>query len=557
MNQAELSILDSTLENAIRLERFSASERKKVLAILEQLQKDLRTKLLGDLTDFGKARVNKLLKESTQIIETAYKEIAPVIKTSAQGVNVISKIKTIIDADKSELSFGLRVIPKDQAIPKIGDVLKSSFEWVDGKNLGKSLGATSSIGIEAASEVEIRRAMFKLSGLEGEYSGNKVVLIRGTFKDIGNDPGEWLLKKPKVIEVFNKNELPVYKSYDEFKEALRLAKPKETLIILSSSDSRAGGAIIFHLNNDTSVEMSIDEFKALGGYHKAAAKVLETAKATSEATAGTDLLGLARHEATATAQTFAAIGLEASLPTVAVMKALASDTLLFGAPLEAWWAKQASDLSFRYANSIRQGITAGETLQQMIIRVFGSKRLGTPGIGFPDAVLRRNASTIVHDSIMTISNNARMAVYDANADILKGYRQLSALDSHTSKICMAYSGATWDMGLKPMGGTSLPYNGGTPRHPNCRSLTLPILKSYAELGAPDIPEPGKGTRASDLGQVDADLSFDGFLKRHSKNYQDDLLGPGRADLWRAGKLSLTQLVDGTGRELTLKQLKAA
>jgi hypothetical protein len=34
-----------------------------------------------------------------------------------------------------------------------------------------------------------------------------------------------------------------------------------------------------------------------------------------------------------------------------------------------------------------------------------------------------------------------------------------------------------------------------------------------------------------------------------------MLGKGRAQLWRDGKLSLSQLLDGTGRELSLKELK--
>ena len=64
----------------------------------------------------------------------------------------------------------------------------------------------------------------------------------------------------------------------------------------------------------------------------------------------------------------------------------------------------------------------------------------------------------------------------------------------------------------------------------------------------------KGTRASDLGQIPSDTSFDDFLKRHDAAYADNLLGPGRAQMWRDGKLSLSDLVSGTGRPLTLEQL---
>ena len=348
MTKAELSILDATLENAIKLERFSAGEKAKVLKILTDLQRELKAKLALDLTDFGKARVKKLLKEATAIIDGYYGDI--------QG---------------------------------------------------------------------------------------------------------------KI-----------------------------------------------------------------------------------------DLSNLAKIEATATASTFATIGLEAAIPTEAVLRALVSDTLLQGAPLKAWWAKQADDLAFRYGNAVRQGITQGETLQQIIVRVFGSKRLGTPGVGFPDSILRRNASALVHDSIMSVSGAARMAVYEANQDIMKGYYWLSTLDGIICVRCVARSGAQWDLDFKPINGTTVPFVRQGDLHVNCRCLVLPILKSYAELGAPDIQEPPKGTRASDLGQVDADLTFSGFLKRHSAEYQNELLGPGRAAMWRKGTITLQDLLNFQGNPLTLKQLSA-
>ncbi|MDD5723606.1 MAG: hypothetical protein PHY29_07710 [Syntrophales bacterium] len=47
-----------------------------------------------------------------------------------------------------------------------------------------------------------------------------------------------------------------------------------------------------------------------------------------------------------------------------------------------------------------------------------------------------------------------------------------------------------------------------------------------------------------------------FLNRHSKEYQDNLLGPGRAELWRSGKITLSDLVSQQGRPLSLSQLEA-
>jgi hypothetical protein len=264
-----------------------------------------------------------------------------------------------------------------------------------------------------------------------------------------------------------------------------------------------------------------------------------------------DFVGLAKAEAAATQTAIASIGLEASLPSAAVLKAMVSDSLIQGAPLKDWWEKMGADTAFKFAAQVRQGVVAGETLQQVIMRIVGSKKKGIVGIM---EISHRHASTLVHDSIMQIANDARMAVYRENADILKGVQQLSTLDSRTSAVCIAYSGAQWDLEGNPINGTTLPFDGGCPRHPNCRSIMVPITKSYRELGL-DVDQE-VGTRASDLGQVPADMSFDAFLKRHDSAYQDELLGKGKAKMWREGKITLKDLVTQNGRPLTLEQLQA-
>jgi len=141
--------------------------------------------------------------------------------------------------------------------------------------------------------------------------------------------------------------------------------------------------------------------------------------------------------------------------------------------------------------------------------------------------------------------------------VIRGMMQLSTLDSHTTPICIAYSGAKWDLTGNPIEGNTLPYNGGCPRHPNCRSIIIPIMRSMKELTGLNIPEKKTGTRASDLGQIKADITFERFLNMHNDEYVNKLLGVGKADLWRKGKITLQQLVDQTGRPLTLKELKDA
>jgi hypothetical protein len=57
------------------------------------------------------------------------------------------------------------------------------------------------------------------------------------------------------------------------------------------------------------------------------------------------------------------------------------------------------------------------------------------------------------------------------------------------------------------------------------------------------------------GKLPAEISFDQWLRGKTKSFQDKLLGPARARLWRSGTITLTQLVDMRGNPLTLEQLQ--
>jgi hypothetical protein len=237
------------------------------------------------------------------------------------------------------------------------------------------------------------------------------------------------------------------------------------------------------------------------------------------------------------------------IPRPAYFKSVASDVLIQGSPAADWWKGQEVATQFKFAQQLRLGMTAGETNQQIVSRIVGKS--GQPGVM---DIVRRDAQSLVQTSVQTVANDARRSTFQENDDLIKGIRQVSTLDGHTSDICMAYSGAEWDMQYKPINGNTLPFKGGTPRHFKCRSLEVPITKTFKELGL-DIPESPVGTRASDEGQIAGNTSFDAFLKRKDKAYLDDKLGPGRAELFRSGKITLRDLVNGDGNPVSLEQLR--
>lgn len=228
------------------------------------------------------------------------------------------------------------------------------------------------------------------------------------------------------------------------------------------------------------------------------------------------------------------LSLTVSLPTEEALRAIVTDGLVQGAAQAAWWNKQSLDMAFRFSTAVRQGLAAAETNQQIIRRVRGEI-----------AITRRNAAALVQTSVQTVANNTRMATFQANGDVVSGVRWLATLDSHTCARCGARDGMTWKLDGTPIGNAGLFIQ--PPLHFNDRCVMVPITR---------LSSLGGGQRASANGPVDRTTTFTEFLDRQGTKYQDETLGPGRAQLWRDGKITLSDLTSGTGRPLTLDQLQA-
>ena len=237
-----------------------------------------------------------------------------------------------------------------------------------------------------------------------------------------------------------------------------------------------------------------------------------------------------------------------------------------------WWLRQQQDTQFKLANQIRIGAAQGETNAQIIKRIVGQEAVVSPPAaptakapapapviqpGIPGIVplAKKNAAAIVQTSLATVAAAARRATFELNRDVTDGFMQVSTLDSHTSHLCIAYSGASWDWEYNPIDGNALPWDGGVPRHWNCRSSEIAIMKSLRDMGI-DMEEPEPTQRASAAGPISVKTTFDEFLKLMGTEFQNETLGKGRAELFRAGKLNSRDLVDVSGRPLKLEQLKA-
>lgn len=271
--------------------------------------------------------------------------------------------------------------------------------------------------------------------------------------------------------------------------------------------------------------------------------------------------------------------------TPAALRTLAKDSNIFGAPAREWWGRQSANLRKRFSDQMRQGFLLGESTGDLVRRVRGSatgarrlieiggktKSVAAFSGGIMD-VTTREAEALVRTSVQSIANEARLATYMNNTDVIGTIMAQVTLDSRTSDICQAHGNRPdeWTLpDFEPVGGSNL-FIGPPPYHFNCRTSLLPITKSWEELqkqaggrGATrsqrriarklDNNAP-KRVRASMNGQVPRKTGYGDWLRKQSKAVQLEVLGPGKRALWKAGKLNLTRMIDQTGRPLTLFQL---
>lgn len=277
-----------------------------------------------------------------------------------------------------------------------------------------------------------------------------------------------------------------------------------------------------------------------------------------------------------TLHTLSPVELQSSLPNVRTLEAIATSTPFEGRVMSDWANRlQRSDYD-RMVQAVQIGLTQGQTGKQIAARIFGTQSaLGSDGAL---QVTRNNAQAISRTAVNAITGAARQKWVDENADIIEWEVFLATLDARTTLICASNDNHKYQRGKGPH----------PPLHWNCRSLRMPVfngevigerparpftekqlLREYAEKTGTKVvssrDDLGKGSkgpydafarqRKRDLtGQVPAKVSFDEWLRKQSKEFQDEYLGPKRAQLFRDG-MKLDKFVAQNGETITLNKLQ--
>ncbi len=264
------------------------------------------------------------------------------------------------------------------------------------------------------------------------------------------------------------------------------------------------------------------------------------------------------------------------LPSTEFLKAVALSRPFEGRLLKDWADTMEVEDVRRIHSAVQAGMVAGEDHATIARRVVGTARAkGADGV---TEVSRRQIQTIVRTAVQHVANGARDAFFDSNKDLFVMERFVATLDSRTTPVCRANDGKEFEIGKGPR----------PPLHFNCRSLRVAaiddtllgsrpakpttekqLVREYAkqnDLGTinsrSELPRGTKGDydkwargRIRELvGPVPASETYQTWLTKQSKAFQDEVLGETRAKLFRQGGLTLDRFVDHSGRELTLREL---
>ena len=192
----------------------------------------------------------------------------------------------------------------------------------------------------------------------------------------------------------------------------------------------------------------------------------------------------------------------------------------------------ASVFSESAAQSIRTTIAAG------YVEGKSSRAIAAEVSRLVDTRTRAQAEAMVRTATNHMASVARTETYRANSDIIEGERVVATLDARTTLECASNDGNVYPIGEGPM----------PPLHYNCRSTRVAVLKpEYRERGL-------DGDRPAEGGAVGERLTYDGWLRRQSDEFQNEAIGPERAAIFREG-VPISRFTDDESRVLTLTELR--
>jgi len=266
-----------------------------------------------------------------------------------------------------------------------------------------------------------------------------------------------------------------------------------------------------------------------------------------------------------------------NVPPAAQLVAVVNSQPFRGRTLKGWLQRTEQADVDRILMYAKTGITQGRTPTEIARGAIGTKRSS-----YTDGVARKSFRDL-ESTILTVTNGvqqeAKQALYQANKDIIKEEQYVATLDRRTTLVCASNDGKIFKRGTGPI----------PPLHFRCRSLRVPalnadnlrnrgfdsstekeLLQEYSQKAniakvnqRASLPRGQKSKfdafarerRRELIGQVPASTTYNGWLKNQTKGFQDGVLGPTRAGMFRRNEITLDKFVARDGDVLTLDQLR--
>ena len=214
------------------------------------------------------------------------------------------------------------------------------------------------------------------------------------------------------------------------------------------------------------------------------------------------------------------------------------------------FGQQIASISILQQRRIKGIVKQGMTENKAMVNI--ARDLGRSGLLASTVQLQ----TLTRTAITETSNYVSNTTYKLNDDVVQGYQYVATLDSRTSLICARLDGKVYALTNK-----NAPQ---PPQHFNCRSTTIPVIKSANQLLNTDnnrlqkrkIAGLSDSRRASINGQVPAKTTYSDWLKDQPNEVKLAVLGnQKRVTLFNSGKVKFSQFSNKDGKLISLKQLE--
>lgn len=223
-----------------------------------------------------------------------------------------------------------------------------------------------------------------------------------------------------------------------------------------------------------------------------------------------------------------------------------------GMLIDQMFSDMAENTRRRVEFAIRDGISQGQTNQQITQRIKGTYKLK-----YEDGILNQSRQSIdmmVRTARSHVSNTAYEETYKALG--IQRLKVLATLDSRTCKFCASEDGNIYDI--------DDPNRPHFPVHPRNRTVYVPYFENDDEKftgkrpfvadrrPVKNIP---KDERDGKIGQVSANTNFKQWFATQDEVFQREWLGNKRYELYKNGDYSIDKFLDPEGKLYTLKELR--